>query len=71
MDYLKYIALGLLILFVGYIFLRVYTFGIAKSIIEAIQQSLQTKKIGKENKKNGKIEKRNDEREVERTDRTE
>ena len=69
MDYLKYIALGLLILFVGYVFLRVYTFGIAKSIIEAIQQSLQTKKTGKENK-NG-IKETTNERQIKKTNRTE
>ena len=44
MEYVKYIVVGLIVLFVGYVFLRIFAFGIAKSVIEAIQQSLQIKK---------------------------
>ena len=51
MDIIKYIIWGIVLLFLAYIFIRVFALGIAKSVIEAIQQSKQFNR--KEKEENG------------------
>ncbi len=68
MTILSYIFIGILILLVGFIFIRVFAFGIAKSVIEAIQQS---KQFNKQEKKNGIKKETSNARQVTKQDRTE
>ena len=67
MDILKYIAGGLFLLFIIYIVFRVFIFGAAKSVIEAIQQS---KQFNKKENENGIKEKTGNEREIAEKNRT-
>ena len=46
---IKYIFYGIILIVIGYIVIRVCAFGIAKSVIEAIQQlKIKTNKEGEE-----------------------
>ena len=67
MELLKYIVGGIVLLFVIYIFLRVFALGIAKSVIEAIQQN---KQFNRKEKENGIKEKAGNEREITEKNRT-
>lgn len=60
MDILKTTLIILSLIVLGYIFIRVFAYGIAKSVIEAIQQNIQNRK----EIKNGVEEKTTNERQI-------
>lgn len=66
MDIIKYIVGGTILLFIIYILIRVFSLGIAKSVIEAIQQS---KQFNRREKENGIKKETSNERQVTKQDR--
>ena len=67
MELLKIISLILFCIILGYIIIRVFAYGIAKSVIEAIQQNIHNRK---ENK-NGIKKERSNAEEITEKDRAE
>jgi len=68
MDLLTKIFIFILILLAGYIVIRIFAYGAAKSVIDAMQQTLQSKE---RRMQNGIEEKTTNERQVTGQNRTE